>query len=705
MGANMEIALTVDPIAPATPGASHRVRPTPLDWLFRALTGVVALEAVAVAVQIATHPDAPGAGGQGPLGRILLGLIAGPILLLFGGLLLWRVPRNIIGRFLVLFSIPIIGIQFFNDPGSDTPLVLLLEFLIIFGAGIAAPSIGYLMLNFPNGQIYPSAWLPWFRIFAMVKFVGVVLEVLASPRQLKFVALPRNPLYVPLLAPAQPLLGATVGLAGIMLPIIIVAGLASLVLRYRASGATERQQIKWVIWAFIICVLAVLAGIFVVFARTDPLVPVAAIAPVLALGPILMVASMTVAMMRSRLFDIDLILSRTIVYGSLTALIAGFYILAVGVLGWLFQASGSLLISLIATGAIAVLFQPLRERLQRGVNRLIYGERDEPYAVLSKLGQRLESTLEPNAVLPTIVETVAQALRLPYAAIELVDATGRRTEAVYPPGAAHVASDLVRVPLGYGQETIGDLVLAPRGRGESFTPADRRLLEDFARQAGIAAHSVRLANDLQRSRERLVSAREEERRRIRRDLHDGLGPALASLTLKLDAARNLLPRDQAAADRLLVELKAQTQIAIADIRRLVYDLRPPALDELGLVSAVRERLLQYDSSDGLRVCLDAEEPMPPLPAAVELAAYRIIIEGVTNVVRHASAGACVVSLCLEEALEIRVEDNGRGIPGALHAGVGIASMRERAAELGGLLRIESRQGGGTRLLARLPIAN
>jgi signal transduction histidine kinase len=270
--------------------------------------------------------------------------------------------------------------------------------------------------------------------------------------------------------------------------------------------------------------------------------------------------------------------------------------------------------------------------------------------------------------------------------------------------------DPIRLPLIYQSETIGQLILAPRTSGESFTPAEQRLLEDLALQAGVAAHSVRLtddlrqlAADLQRSRERLVTAREEERRRLRRDLHDGLGPQLASLTLKLDAARNHLAHDPTTASTLLVELKAHAQTAIADIRRLVYGLRPPALDELGLVGALREYAANHHTADGMRVSVEAPDALPTLPAAVEVAAYRIALEALTNATRHARARECTVRITLDGELRLEVADDGVGLPEAFHAGVGLASMRERATELGGSFVLDTGPMGGTRVLARLPL--
>ncbi len=335
----------------------------------------------------------------------------------------------------------------------------------------------------------------------------------------------------------------------------------------------------------------------------------------------------------------------------------------------------------------------------------MYGDRDDPHRVISRLGQRLEATLAPDAVLPTIVETVAQALKLPYAAITLQ----QREEYTVVASYGSLQGEPVRLPLIYQTEQEGELVLAPRAPGENFTSADRALLEDLAHQAGLATHAVRLTEDLKRltvdlqhSSERLVTAREEERRRLRRDLHDGLGPQLASLTLKLETARNRLTHDPLA-DTLLSDLTQRTQATVADIRRLVYALRPPALDELGLLSALRELTLQ--AGDQVTMCLDVPVCLPELPAAVEVAVYRIAQEALTNVVRHANTHRCDLRLTLDEAaglLTLSIQDDGCGLSPSRGVGVGLVSMRERAEELGGTWSIEPLPTGGTRVLAQLP---
>jgi signal transduction histidine kinase len=482
--------------------------------------------------------------------------------------------------------------------------------------------------------------------------------------------------------------------------------------RYRrVSGAMQRQQIKWVVFGM----SAGLAGFLgtnlaVVAFAPEPTSPGALLAHLIGhatsyLVMLLIPLSIGVAILRYRLFDINLIINRTLVYGVLTACVVGLYVLVVGGLGVMLQVQGNLLVSILAAGLVAVLFQPLRDRLQRGVNRLMYGERDDPYMVLSRLGRRLETTLAPGTAFATIVETVAGALKLPYAAIELRRDAGFETVAA----SGDPMAALLRVPLVHGGETPGRLVVGRRPGEDDFSPADRRLLGDLAHQIGVAAHAallydeaLRLSADLQHSRERLVAAREEERRRLRRDLHDGLGPQLASLTMKAEAARDLVPTDPARAEALLTGLMDQTQSAVADIRRLVYALRPPALDALGLVGALRAHAARGDHG-GPRVSVEAPEEFPTLPAAVEVAAYLIALEAVNNAAQHADARNCAVRLWLEDgALRLEVTDDGRGIGEDRGTGVGLSSMRERAAELGGSCTVEALPSGGTRVRALLP---
>jgi signal transduction histidine kinase len=386
-----------------------------------------------------------------------------------------------------------------------------------------------------------------------------------------------------------------------------------------------------------------------------------------------------------------------VLWALLTAFVFGVYVIIVGLVGSRLTRDHDLALSLVATGIVAVCFQPVRHRLQTAVNQFIFGDRDDPYAAIARLGRRLDAITTPDELLPAIVESVAQALKLPYAAIRL------QSESLLTPAVSYGSlpdrGELLTRPLTYNAEPVGELILAPRTPGEPLAASDLRLVDDLARQIGVAAHAVQLTTDLQRSREQLVIAREEERRRIRNDLHDGLGPVLSGLKLRAETARNLVG-DNPRVDALLADIALQTETAVADVRRLVYSLRPPALDDLGLGTALQE--LGFQSDVPLNVLLP--EPMPALSAAVEVAVYRITQEALTNVSRHAGAQSAHVELRPDAStLVMTITDDGRGIPADVRSGVGLRSMRERVSELGGSLSVESGDGGGTTLRITLPL--
>lgn len=475
--------------------------------------------------------------------------------------------------------------------------------------------------------------------------------------------------------------------------------------RYRnVSNPIVRQQTKWVVYGISIAII----GFFLIAFPSDFNYPQMQLGTFFGLLQVtglilffmLIPLSIGIAIMRYRLWDIDPIINRTLVYGTLSFLTILFYVLTVGVFALYFRSNETnLVISFIATGVVAILFEPLRQRLQRAVNRLMYGERDDPATVLIRLSQRLDSALAPDSVLQTIVETLAQTLRLPYASISLLDEEPRFASTQQLP-----PSELIHLPLNYQAERVGELLLAPRAVGESFSTADMKLINIIAQQAGVAAYTVHLNNDLQKSRERLVTAQEEERRRLRRDLHDGVGPTLASLSQRIDTASEFVKSDPEKSVQLLKELKGQVKETVSEIRRLVYALRPPVLDEFGLVSAVREHVAQYSGPNGMTIIFDVIEPLPSLPAAVEVAAYRIALESFTNIIKHAEASACQIKIEIENrSLLLEISDNGKGLSAQNRTGVGFASMHERAAELGGECIIGNIPTGGTRVSARLPI--
>ncbi|MGK2850424.1 MAG: sensor histidine kinase [Candidatus Limnocylindrales bacterium] len=411
------------------------------------------------------------------------------------------------------------------------------------------------------------------------------------------------------------------------------------------------------------------------------------------------------AIVHDRLFDIDVAIRRTLVYGPLTLGVIAAYLVAVAALT---AALGpqEYAVSLLATGLAAVVALPLRDGLQRTVERLLYGERSQPVEVMRRLGMRLEVAADPARAFPAVAETLAEALRLPYVALEVTDESGE-TSLVAEHGARQPAVHTVE--LIHGGEPVGRLVLGLRSGEPAFEPSELALLGDLARQAGSAVHAQRLRDDLARSRARLVAAREEERRRLRRDLHDGLGPALAAVAMRAEAASTLLPDRPDDARRHVEVIGDEIRTVMGDLRRLVDGLRPPSLDQLGLAGSIRERIDRIAATDregaGLEVTLIARpDPLPELPAAVEVAAYRIAVEALTNALRHAQAQTCVIRLTAADSLTMEVEDDGIGLPAmARPTGTGLESMRERAAEVGGTVSVEAARPRGTIVRAELPL--
>jgi signal transduction histidine kinase len=620
--------------------------------------------------------------------RIVVELVFAVTSFAVGALIFWRKSEERIALFVALALVTYGSLAFIDSTdnldavAAGNPALWWSLTLVTFMGNIFPVLFFYL---FPDGTFVPR----WTRVVAiLLVVVGVCFHFFPDSSLSQWF---RSP-------------------PGLVLGVCFIAtALFSQLYRYwRVSGPVRRQQTKWVVFGTTTAMVIAQAVPFL-FPLQDSTNVILKLIPdtVLYLALLLIPLSIGVAILRYNLWDIDLVINRTLVYSALTASVVLLYVFVVGGLGELLQVPGNLIISLLATGLAAVLFQPLRERLQRGVNRLMYGERDDPYAVLSRLGSHLESTLAPDAVLPAVAKTVKEALKLPYAEIQLRRENGFETAAaVGDPG-----ERALRLPLIYGGETVGRLVLGPRAGEEGFAAADRRLLEDLTHQIGVAAHAVQLTDeavklsaDLQRSRERLVAAREEERRRLRRDLHDGLGPQLAGLTMTAEAARDLISTHPERAEELLTNLVERAQAAVSDVRHLVYALRPPALDALGLLGALRAHADQRDNG-GLRVSVEAPAQLPPLPAAVEVAAYRIVLEAITNAERHAGARTCVVRVTLDEAggaLYVEVADDGRGIGEDRGTGIGLHSMRERAAELGGWCTVEPLASGGTQVRARLP---
>jgi signal transduction histidine kinase len=566
-----------------------------------------------------------------------------------------------------------------SAPGSlpaGRPAAYLMMWLPVPAIGLL---VGVLPQIFPDGRALSRRWRPTLWAGWAYTVVGSLANALAD-EPIEGLGALRNPYPLRI---AQPLLAPLFGLTLVCLVVSVTAGVVTLVLRWRRARGDERQQLKWF--------LAGVAPLLLPVATHDawPAVSNVAFPVLLPLVPL----SIGVAVLRYRLYDLDIVVNRTIVYTVLSGLVAGVYVGVVALAAVLAGAERSLWTQAVAAVLAASVLQPLRARVQWAVDTLFYGERSRPYEALTRLGRTLEHAPEPRTVLPGVVESVADALKLPYGAIQMREPDGWRVAAEH----GHPVGEPEEFAMTYQDEVVGRLLVSTRDR---LDHADHRLLADLARHAGVAANAVRLTVALQRSRAALVSAREEERRRLRRDLHDGLGPALAGVTLGLHAAGELAAGDPDRAVAQIRTVQAQVEEAVKDIRRLVYGLRPPALDELGLARAVQREAARWEGE--LTFAFD----LPPgglgvLPAAVEAAAYRIACEALTNVARHARARTCQVRLARSDGLELEIRDDGHGRHEG-PPGVGLAAMRERAEELGGTCVIDSR-AAGTRVLARLPI--
>lgn len=501
---------------------------------------------------------------------------------------------------------------------------------------------------------------------------------------------------------------------------LLVAGLQILVAvgvlfgRYRSVlNPSQRLQFRWVLFGLTAAAggLAVMTWLVVphlqkLYPNSVAVLMIQLISPYLFL--LLVPASTAAAILPERIWDVRFLIQRSILYSTLTALVAGLYALVVVGFGSLLRSPHHPVLSPLAVGVVAVLIMPMQLRLRRAVNQLVYGQRDDPYALVSRLSRRLETAVEPDTMLHTIVEVVAEALKLPYAEITVREDGTCRTAATC---GMPVETTLV-LPLVYQAEQVGELRLAPRRQGEPWLESDRILLRELARPAGAAANAVRLNSELRQTnahlataRERLVTAREEERRLLRQSLHDGLSPTLAAFSLKIGAIRRVLQRDPEGADRMLVELSKEIEVTVSDIRRLVDSLRPPAIDQVGLLGALRGMVASLWQGVQLpRMQLDLPEELPTLPAAVEVAAYLIAQEGLANVLSYPDAQWCVLRLRLEgRFLHLSITDDTSGRPADAQFRAAILAMRERAQELGGVLKLGSAPGGGTRVEAYLPV--
>ena len=541
------------------------------------------------------------------------------------------------------------------------------------------------LLLFPDGHVPSRRWRPVAAIL-LVAGVAVTLHGIFDPGTLD-VADTTPPVANPLGIPASWTWLDALGAAGVAVPFGVVA--AMIAVQRRAAHRPD-PGMRAALWA-----ARGLAATFVLW------IVLATVGKGLEAGPVYGVAfaisiaafaaAAAVAVLRHRVLEVDLLLRRAFTVVGVTAISFAVFAIVFAAVGALAGDGPAALGAGLAVVAIAV---PVRLRVRARVDRLLYGHRDVSIAV-ARMSREFDTELDPRETLPGLARAAAETLG---ASGVVLEPDARLGLAAVRVGSAPAEPALER-ELRHRGQSLGRVVLGARAPGEAYAPGDLALAEVLAAQLALALDAVALATQLQVSRGQIVTAHEEERRRLRRDLHDGLGPALAGIALTLQAAENT--GGPAAAD-LVSGARVQLQDIVGEIRHIVHGLRPPILDDLGLAAALRAHA---DHLAPLAVELDLPDHPIPLSAAAELAVYRIATEALTNVVRHAHADTCRVALHgdRDETL-LEVTDDGRGLDPDAAPGVGLRSMRERAAELGGQIALSQASQGGLAVAVRLPNA-
>lgn len=572
-----------------------------------------------------------------------------------------------------------------DTPGTD----LAYWFIARFGAFLLTGLVTLLLL-YPTGRLLPGRWR---RVAVAVLVASAALPVmlLLAPDSLVFargepvgstemVSLPiSDDAFTVLLRVAQVL---TFG--------AIVAAVALVWTRHGRAGARERTQLRWLLWAGIMCVLMVVAAATLSLGGTVTTI-------LLDLAVASLAVSVAIGLVRPDLGDVDALVAWTLTTAVVAAVVVGFDLAVIAtstaVLGERLDERDVTLVVLVLA---VVVYGPLRAWLGGLVRRLLLGRRGDRYGAVSALAARLETTGTVDEALPALAGAVAETFKVGHVRVDVLTPDGGLLSATH----GRAPAEVQEIDIAYQGERVGRLVLPVQGFRSMLSYRDQGLLVDLVRQAAVAIRARLLATELQESRERLVIGREDDRRRIRRDLHDGLGPVLGGVALRLQAAGNAIDSDPSRARELVGLARTEVSDALDDVRRLVHDLRPPALDDLGLEAAVRQQAERVRSE--VAVTVEAVGTTG-LPAAVEVAAYRIVSESLANVVKHAGASRVDVRLDAgATALTVTVADDGRGIGAAVTAGVGLLSLRERAEELGGRCEVVCPDGGGTTVRAVLP---
>jgi signal transduction histidine kinase len=694
-----------------------------LAWGGAGLAYLISGGAIALAVanrSALRNVDLAGAFVQAIVPALAIGVV--------GGLIASRRPHKPIGWLLLFGSIGT-AIQGFAGQYVVHTLVVDkgslpgVEWVAWVGSTLGSPVypgiVVLILLLFPNGRLPSRRWRPvvWLDIALAVanNAIGFL-----DPAPLQSPGAPgvRNPL---LLAHITGLEMGPVGYVIFLTDLAVVAAAAaSILVRLRRATGVEREQVRWVAYALGTTVLV--SATFTVIGLIVPALQISVVGNVIVTVGfgIGFPAAIGVAMLRHHLFDIDIVISRTLVYGALAAFITAVYVgIAVGI-GALIGGGGkpNLGLSIFATAIVALGFQPVRERVQKVANRLVYGERATPYEVLSQFSQRVAESYATDDVMPRMARVLAEGTGAERADVWLRSGTVWRQAAVWPVDAARAEPRMASegalpsanganrmVEVRHQGDLLGALSVTKRG-GESLTPVEENLLSHLAGQAGLVLKNVGLSADLQTrveelraSRQRLVSAQDQERRRLERNLHDGAQQHLVALKVKLGLAEMLLGRDPDRARSTLDQLKCDADEALETLRDLARGIYPPLLAEQGLPAALGAQARKAT----LPVTVDADG-IGRYSQDTEAALYFCTLEALQNIQKYAGASSAVVRLCQEgEQLCAEIVDDGRGFDIATTTrGNGLTNMEDRLDALGGTLDISSAPGRGTTLRAILP---
>ncbi len=483
--------------------------------------------------------------------------------------------------------------------------------------------------------------------------------------------------------------------------VALLLSVASLVVRFRRSTGVERLQLKWFVSAAALAAVAFSVGIFVDSAVVSVILSISLLCLYVAIG---------IAMVKHNLYDIDVIINKTITYGALAAFITAIYVVVVVVIGAVIGVTEG--VSLLATAVVAVAFQPIRRRAQQIANRLVYGERATPYEVLSRFSEHVGETYSDEDILVRMARLLAEGTGATSAAVWLRVGDEVRPAAVWPTnGGMATAIPLVRgeppevegvtaaVPVRHQRELLG-LLTVTKPPNEPLSSVEDKLVADLAAQAGLVLANSKLIEDLRASRQRLVAAQDEERRRLERNLHDGAQQQLVALAIRLKLARTTASKDLVEADRMLEQLEGDVTDALENLRELARGVYPPLLADQGLTAAIDAQSRR--SAVPVRVEADG---IDRYPQEIETAVYFCTLEALQNAAKYADAGQITVRLVQDDGeLVLSVRDDGRGFdPAVTPLGAGLQNMADRLAALGGRLIVRSRAGGGTTIEGRIPV--